>query len=319
MTTFNQEEYQKLVYKYKTANSQIKAEATVGYFVENIEINNGVFTHIVGMEYPEKGVVSTTDLFATNAVKKLIIETVKILKYLIPSLLVFIVLPFKFKVKILEKILLWFNTIAFRIISPSILQDQHLTPMAQELSRFSNNFLENIGINKEIREQTTEILINVINYDNAYRYRFQDLFNETTKGKLMNPRKELKRLLKINKSREVHEYDLNDPNVKLPSEKEMKRRGIKVEDNIVYSPLIGVSKKFKMFHLVLSSILLHPKIKKAFLYALYKTDITRLQPDKADRFWMCVRTGYQYFGMTHKQRLMEINTLKYCKPSKIEV
>jgi hypothetical protein len=101
-----------------------------------------------------------------------------------------------------------------------------------------------------------------------------------------DPRKEFKRLMLINRKRE-EEHKGN------------------------------VSNKFKLFGTILTLIFLHPKIKKAYIKSIDAIDIKRLQPDKADWFWMCIRTGYNYFGKTDKQRMMDINELKFVIPTKI--
>lgn len=282
----NEKEFNEKVYKYKSGDDQIKAEASYGYICESIEINNGLIMHVQGMQYPEKGLAPTKDIFAINQVKRLIIESLRYLKYITPSLIVFALIPYKYKISFLNKAIHSFNLVTFKMVSPSILQFQHLTPMAKELYFFLDRFLHKVGIKHAIREQFIEIFINIINFDNAYRYRLQDIFLETTIEKLQNPRKELTRLFGILAER--------DPN-------------------------IAVTSKFKMFLQVFSIILLHPRIKRAYLFALEDLDITKVQPDKADWFWMCVRGGsYNYLGKTDKERLMLINDLRYVIPTKIQ-
>lgn len=285
-TPLTQKDFDEKVYKYKKGFEQIKDEAEVGYMVESIEINKGLYTHVMGMEYPEKGLAPAQDVFNANIVKKLIIEPARLLKYFAPSILVFLVLPYKFKIKVINKILTSFNIIAYRAFSPSILQDQHLTPMAQELKQWMLRFFKELDIDQDVSRDTTELLINVLNFDNAYRYRIQDLFNETTVERIKNPRKEFKRLMLINREREAQHQ-------------------------------VMVSNKFKLFGTLLSLIFLHPKIKKAYIKSIDGLNLIKLQPDKADWFWMCVRTGYNYFGRTDKERTMDINHLKYVIPSKI--
>lgn len=316
MTAFSQEELARLTYKYQSGENQIKSEAQYGYLVEKIEINNGIFSHVQGMQYPEKGVVTAKDIFATNMIKKVAIESLRLSKYLIPSLFVFVFVPFKFKIKIIERVMFSFNEIGFKIMSPSILQFQHLTPMAQELALFMERFLGFLGISNDIGKQFTEIIINIINFDNAYRYRIQDLFNETTKEKLSNPKKEIKRLVQINYEREVMEYPANEDHLN-KTEDYKKKHWVKVEDGIIYSRHKKVSDKFKLFANLLSLLFLHPKIKKAYLKALIALDIAKVKPDTSDWFWMCIREGYQYFGKTKKQRTADINHLRHCIPTKL--
>lgn len=296
----NLNEYGEKVYKYRSGHEQIKREATYGYVLDSIEINNGMYMHVRDMEYPEKGFASTTDIFSINAVKKMMIEVFHLTKYLTPSLLFFALIPFKLKIKVINSLLTSFNVVAFRIMSPCILQKQHLTPMAKELYKFCLTFLGEIGIRKDISEQFTEIFINIIHFDNAYRYRIQDLFNETTIGKLNNPRKEFKRLINILGSREILYYD---------------KGGTMVEAKNAYA-----LSRFKMFGRLISILMWHPKVLKSYRTALKDMDIVKIQPDEADKFWMCVRGGhYYYFGKNDNERRMMINHLKFVIPTKLTV
>lgn len=287
MTPLELSDYQKKVYKYSSGHDQIKSEANYGYVCESIEINNGLYLHVRDMEYPEKGFASTTDLFSINAVKKLIIESLRLFPFIFPLILV----P--------NRTLKAFNTIAFKIMSPCILQHQHLTPMAQELHKFLLIFLKEVGIKEDTSIQTTEIIVNIIHFDNAYRYRLQDIFNETTKEKLQNPRKEFRRLMGIVSEREIFDYVING--------------------KVIESKHIKVIMKFKLFYWAISLVLWLPKAKKAYKKALKEINLERLQPDEADRFWMCVRDGYHYFGKTDKERKMMINHLRYVIPTKLVV
>jgi hypothetical protein len=265
-----------VVYKNHSADLQIRQEHEKGYIVESIEINNGIFAHIQGMQYPEKGIVPTEDLWHWNAVKRLLIESMRLFKYFVP-LLVFN--------SVRNKVADWFIVIAYKMCSPYILLPEHLTPMAQELMCVSNDFFREMGI-KEY-EQLSEILVNVINQDNAYRYRLQDLFNETDKFTLYNsPRKEIKRLMLINRSRESQHKN-------------------------------SVSNKFKLFANVISLLLLHPKIKRAFRWSIAHSDFDKLKPDTADWFWMNLRGGYKYFGKDDKERRMDVNHLRVSKPTRL--
>lgn len=295
----SQEELAEKFYKYKSGYEQIKGEGNLGYLAEKIELNKGLYIYIMGMEYPEKGLAPAKDVFVVNQIKKLIIETVYVSKYFVPSFLVFAILPFKIKIKVINRLLTAFNEIGFKLMSPSLLQFQHLTPMAQELYRFIVNFLTNIGIDINVAKDFSELVVNIINFDNAYRYRIQDLFNETSIEKLLDPVKEIKRLVMINREREVVDYE--------------------IDGKIVETPHPKVSNKFKMVCNIIALFLLHPRIKRAFINAVKQLNINKVQPDEADWFWMNVRTGYHYFGKNDAERRMSVNHLKVVRPTKIDV
>ncbi len=295
----SQEELDEKLYKYKSGYEQIKSEGNFGYVAEKVELNNGLYIYIMGMEYPEKGLAPAKDIFVVNQIKKLIIETVYISKYFIPSFLVFAILPFKIKLKVINRLLTAFNVIGFKLMSPSLLQFQHLTPMAQELYWFIINFLKKLGIESNTAKDFSELIVNMINFDNAYRYRIQDLFNETSIEKLHNPVKEIKRLLLINREREIVDYE--------------------IDGKIVQTAHTRVSNKIRMLCNIIALFLLHPRIKKAFIFAVKDLNIKKVQPDEADWFWMNVRTGYHYFGKSDEERKMSVNHLKVVRPSRIDI
>ena len=75
--------------------------------------------------------------------------------------------------------------------------------LASELQGIIYGFLAYSGISTPIAKQTAYIFGEIFEYDNAYRFRVQDLFTESSKELLTkNPIKEIRRLLKIYMSRE---------------------------------------------------------------------------------------------------------------------
>jgi len=49
-------------------------------------------------------------------------------------------------------------------------------------------------------------------------------------------------------------------------------------------------------------LFLHPKINKAFVKVINECDLEMMKPDEADRYWMCFRADYDFFGKTKEQR-----------------
>jgi hypothetical protein len=277
-----------LVHKYPSSDAQIQSECNTGYMVEKVEIpeNDAILMHYSGMEYPERGNVPANDVFHANIVKKLIIDSLRILPLLTPSIVIFIFLPFKYKLYFLNKIVHWFNEIAWRAMSASIYKYEHLNPTSKFLYDFIIIFTKELGI-KEY-QKLTELFVNTINSDTAYWRRLQDILNETDKNKMKEPRKEIPRLLKILRERENVLGDC-------------------------------VPNKFKLAINVILLSLLHPKVKRAYNIALEQVDIEKVKPDQLDTFWMCVRGGYNFFGLSSEERRKAINHLKVAKPTKIVV
>ena len=96
----------------------------------------------------------------------------------------------------------------------------------------------------------------VIQYDWAFRLRFLDLCNETTTELLtQNPRKEIKRLMALNKERDIPK----------------------------------VHRKLNKFATIIQLILLYPPLKRKFKEMAQNLP----KPDESDKYWMRLRTDYK--------------------------
>ncbi len=274
-----------MTYKYGTLDEQISG--TGGRkLVKEVEINDGIFLYVDGMEYPERGIAVMKDIWAIDIVKRFLLESVRLAPMFSPLIAIFVILPWKLKLKILNRLVEYYNNIAMKVMRSSIVADMYLTPVASEMNRLTGAFLINLGIDKEKSIVFAEIFANIINLDSGYRYRLEDLFNETSIERLQNPRVEIVRLLQLNRERE------------------------REHKAIVYN-------KFKSFAKIISIVLLHPKVKRAFIKTINQADFTKLRPDHIDSFWMNVRTGYNFFGKTDAQRKLDISHLKVCVPDPV--
>ena len=126
----------------------------------------------------------------------------------------------------------------------------------------------NLGLDPQISQTTAHIL----EYDDAYRYRFQDIINEADLSQLqISPRKEIKRLINIYKQREENQV--------------VKDKLEKLITPILY-------------------LLLIPKVKKAFIQAI--PHIKGIRPDPADLYWMSIRNDYLFGGKTYEERSKDV-------------
>lgn len=125
------------------------------------------------------------------------------------------------------------------------------------------------GLLKFRAQAVLEALEYILEHDQAYRYRFMDLIAETTKERLTkNPRKEIKRLLSINRERDY-----------------------KV-----------VSDKIGKFGRLVTYALLIPSAKRKFRHAVYNWDWSKYQWDEIDRYWALQKLDYNYFGLSYEER-----------------
>lgn len=225
------------IYQYRTGGDQIRDEKQSESVLDRIEFNNGIQMYVKDEEYPLKGLPTPDSLFALNQIKKLIRCSLY---------LPYMYLAVFFQKRTIEQ----FESIAFNIMSPHIIKDEYLTPTARELKKL----IINIGYS----EKFATLISHILEYDVAYRFRFQDLCSETTKEKLCkHPLLEIRRLIAINKKRD---YNI-------------------------------VSSKLHLFaNFVSLVVLFKPSIKKA----IEKSDFNNFQLDKADKHWCIKRTDYNF-------------------------
>lgn len=267
------------LYENYEASKQITNEARVsetelvGWKINEVRWGkNGIETIIDGADFPSRGYAPPEAVFANNIVKRLIIAGLPVIN------------PLRY----LEAINA-FAAISWKVMSPHILKTEYLTPFSKEIQKFAEVFLKEIGANSI--GKPSRVIAHLFEYDNAYRLRLEDLFNESSPDLLLNnPRKEIVRLLELNRTREVtYKQD--------------------------------VTNKFKLVANVLGAILLVPKVNKAFKKAIKAVEYKNLCIDNIELYWMCHRTDYNFLGKTYEERveLLENAGYKLVKGQKYNV
>lgn len=276
-------------YLYPSGYEQVAAEGTEGYYLDIKESvkrgymnakpsedgqfttytlipNDGVYLSVKEAQFPVKCYPEANAVFACNLVKANLIETIKLVSkwYLVPFLLLIN------KQKALDA----FNRVSLKAISAQLLVDNALTDFSREFKKFLYTFLTTMGFTDQSSQTFATIFVNLVDYDNAYRLRLEDTFSETSKEKLLNPRKEIARLVKIMKSREVRPGGKGD----------------------------AIHRKFALVGFLLSLALLIPKVRKAWKKAVVETDIEKLKLDDIDTYWVCMRNDYKFMGLTDEER-----------------
>ncbi len=181
------------VFENKSGYEQVMDE-TVGkpvYLIERYEINKGIFQHIQGHPYPQKGIPPQADaLFAANQVKKLILESVTLMGWRMLTIR-------------RHKLIKAYNQIAYKILSPYLIKYPYLTNTAQGVYDFTTEFLVHYGINRGKAQRTAHSIAMIVELDSAYRFRLIDLASETNAERLTHaPIKEIRRLMKIHQQRD---------------------------------------------------------------------------------------------------------------------
>lgn len=264
-----------ICFRYKPAVEQIDTQEMVTPLVK-MTWNNGIFQYLEGAEYPMKGLTSPETMWALNLAKRNFIQAMRLLSqwYFYPTYAIIALMPWKYKVKAMERFIKSFCDGTHTYISPFILKTNYMTPVGQEIEWMVQSFLLNLGLNPGHAGQFAEIFAAMIDYDNAYRYRIQDIFSETTKMKILdNPVKEIMRLCKLS-----------------------------VERN---GQAVDIALKFKYIAMGLRVALIHPRIRKAFKATIAEIDIRKMGYDEADRYWVALRekNEYLYMGMVDEERV----------------
>ena len=260
------------LYRYKSSVEQVDSEQQTVTPVVKLSWDDGVFLYLEGAEYPQKGFTSPEALWACNLAKRNLIIFMKLFakRSFIPTFIIFALSRWKNKVAEVQRFVGLYIEVSHRNISPFILKGNYMSPMAQELEWFIYSFMKNIGLSQFHCERFSEVVATIIDYDNAYRYRVEDIFSETTKTALLaNPGKEVARLLSVIKEREEG----------------------------------GIFVKFKLIGMALRVALWSRKVRNAFRAAIEEIDVRRMGLDEADRYWVCMRQDYKFLGKTYEERM----------------
>jgi hypothetical protein len=253
------------LFEEKTGEQQVASESDVFYLVEKVETENGIRAWLKGAEYYQKGQAPAETLFFLNMAKRVFIESLKLGSKL-PIVCGFIagqlLLPKRYKLSI-EGILGVYDSILWKIISPHILKTENMIEMPREVRKFTYVFLREIGVREDIAYRFSAIFSHFFEYDNAYRYRVQDLISEVSEKEFTeDTHKTIKKLIQLSKER----------------------------DNIQASEKVTAGLK------LISLALRIPKYKKAFINALGFIDFEKLKYDDIDIYWISMRNDYLYMG-----------------------
>jgi|ERR1035437_2455207 hypothetical protein len=227
----------------------------------------GILVFTEGSMHPFKGFpADPMDWMHLDNAKRLFIESMRMFKswqFALGFLLTWN------KIKYIESLMRSYNDITFKGMRYLFIKKEYKTPVACEINTMLYRFLIYIEIEKEVAKNFAAIFAHFIEYDNAYRYRLQDIMSETTpKLLLCEPIYEIDRLMLLMGQRD--------------------------------SP--GVYEKFRAVKYVFSFLLLFPKYRNAFRYMIEESNFGELQYTPADRYWSYLRTDYKFGGLEYEER-----------------
>ena len=244
----------------KQKTGHVLNEKSPVYLIEKMEIveDFGMCITYKGVPYVKKGFPTPEAVFAINQVKKILLEFTKLCKN--PLILLGIV--FSNKTILCQS----FNVVFDKIFSNHKIKEQFMCRSAFNLANFVHSVLLDMKVDNTIAKEFAFNIAQIIEYDDAYRYRVQDVMSElNVEAFTKSPRKETKRLVSIFKERST---------------------------NFVPQKLHSV-----MVIVLLSSFFL----KKSFIKNV--SFLKQIEPDNHDRYWMSMRDDhYNYFGLSVEER-----------------
>ena len=258
--------------------SSVVRKSTIMYQFERMEYpeEGGQLAWFKDCPYPAKGHPFPQAIHAANGAKRYLREIMKVLanKNMIGVFAGFIISGKKRRTAILTRFLQAYTNAAQMMISPYILSEKRYSPCPRELRKIITRFLEGIGIDHDTADGFSEVFITLIEYDNAYRLRIEDVLSETTKELILqNPVREMKKCVNLILERE-------------PSH-----------------DITGNAGKFDSFVKILRVLLWIPNYRNAFKDALRGADFEKLQLDDGDRYHSMLWSDYNFFGLPVEERI----------------
>lgn len=248
-------------------------------------LQGGTYTVVAYAPYWRKGHPYPEAIQKNNEVKRITLTYLMPLVswQLIPSLLIFLLVPRKWK--FFEKVLANYNRLVWSIYDSAernpILKEEYYNNLPKELWRFICCFLIQWKITPETSYDFGRIIATQIQYENVYYTRIADIFSLMDYQRLYkNPRKEINQAIGIYKDRE-HTLQEHSPGAKF----------------------IALAK--------IATLLLYlPKVKKTFRKALLKVDFKNFQLDEADRYFALNDPNYDVCGILWEKRKEEFEIIR---------
>ena len=269
------------IYENRGGVESIVKENEEGLFykVSKITVEGGLKQWIDGAEYPRKGYCPPEAMFACNQAKRIFVEGLKMFNsWQFITAIIFT----KDKMRFIRS----YNEIVWKVMAPFITKYEYLTSIAQDLQDLTYSMMIKLGLDEENSKRFAKIFSHLIEYDDAYRFRVQDILNETRKDFIIErPITEVDRLTLLLTSRD--------------------------------SP--GVAEKFQKLSKLLCIALCLPSVRNAFREVVEESNFKKLQVDDSDFYWHCFREDYKFGGMTNDDRKEYLKIMNWKIPEKIKI
>lgn len=238
-------------------------------------ITGGTYVYHQGDKYPVKGWPFKEAVFAADNVKRAAINLMKFVgssptRYLMG---LFFLLPKSIKEKVIRSAIVEFTDFTDIVFTrwAVYIKPNFMSDVAREFSRVG---LQMAGLD-ESNQRLVKAIAMIIEYDDAYRYRFQDICGELNVEDLKkDPSKELVRLINIAISRDEK----------------------------------GTGPKIKYLRRIMPFIMSLPGVKDTILTFIQYADINKMKLDEIDMYRCLIWGDYDFAGIPLERRVeMRIN------------
>lgn len=227
----------------------------------------GIHLWLKGLKYPIKGFPYPEALSDDNKAKRILISQIRFFAQNPLACLAFLTNKGRNS---------WFKEyvmIAHPLMQPHMLKPIRYNPLSRELFKIVPIFLEDIGIDPVQARAMGDIMACMIEHDDGYRYRIEDLMTVTTKEEMLaNPAKELEKIVKAVQQRD---------------------------------PRLHMTERFVSIVTLIKFAFWLPGFKKAFLHAISESNFTNMQMDEADRYHTLRYDTYDFGGRRFIDRYFE--------------
>lgn len=230
------------------------------YLIEKMEAveHFGMCVYYKGVPYAKKGFPTPEAIFAINQIKKILLEGSRQLK----SPLILLWLATTNKTELCRS----FNVVFDKIFGNFRMKEEFMCRSAFNFANFLHSLLKDIGVDNVVAKEFAFNLAQILEYDDAYRYRIQDIMQELRVDLFTtSPKKEIKRLFNIFKQR---------------------------SENHVPNKFVNIVNV-----LTLSTVFLSKKLIQHVLF------LKQMSLDDHDKYWVCLRDDhYNYLGLSSTER-----------------
>ena len=240
----------------------------------------GIYTKLLGCSYLYKGYPDGAVVEKLETCKDMLWLFLKLLNNWIGRivLVVLFILPKRFAKKFFLEWSEEYFKIAYMPLARKMLKEREFCTSVRELDRVLNEMISELPEKENwvvrAAHKFRKIIAMGVEYDSAYKFRFQDVFPEFNPEAVKeDPVKEFKRVFEILKRREVA--------------KSMKTKWRGIESKLLL--ILRISKRARQFMITFFE----------------KVDLERIKMDEADWYFCLRRTNFNYRDVVVEDRLKE--------------